>query len=169
MKSVFVIIPLFFSSILFSQKDQFVKDGKQTVYLDIYWKPTKDSTEALYKRHTHYEQGVNLYPMGSCGGPHWSLQGKTNEGLAISLLDGEYIWKTKKGILSSIHVFDKGEYVSCKEYYKNGQLHQFFDYTKKWKNEEHSWCVTIYNKKGEVKSVYYMKKDENGKWPRTKG
>jgi len=107
--------------------------------------------------------------MGQCGGHNWKLKGKTNDDLTISLLDGEYTWTTKKGILSSIHVFDKGEYVSCKEYYKNGQVHQFFDYTKKWEGQEHSWHVSIYDKKGKVRSEYYMKKDANGKWPRMRG
>lgn len=169
MRSLLLLSCLLFSIALLSQKDRSASNGKQIVYLDIFWKPTKDSTEAFYKRYTYYEQGVNLYPMGQCGGHNWKLKGKTNDDLTISLLDGEYTWTTKKGILSSIHVFDKGEYVSCKEYYKNGQVHQFFDYTKKWEGQEHSWHVSIYDKKGKVRSEYYMKKDANGKWPRMRG
>lgn len=105
------------------------KDGKWIIYLDKDWNKIEDSTRALFKRYTWYDHGVNIYPMGRCGGRNYKL--KPNTTGTKALVDGEYKWYDGHGKLSSVHVFQNGEYVSCKEYYTSGELHQFFDYTKK--------------------------------------
>jgi hypothetical protein len=147
------------------------KDGKWIIYWDRNWRSISDSAEAIYYRYTFYSHGTNLYPMGPCGGKGYKLE-KTGEGQdqqsKIKLLDGEYKWYDSKGKLSSIHVFNKGEYVSCKEYYSSGELNQYFDYTKKWQGQEHTWYLTIYDKKGGLIHDYYFRPDKNNLWPATR-
>jgi len=84
-------------------------------------------------------------------------------------LDGEYKWYDEKGRLRFIHSLNKGEYVSYKEFYPSGTIHQQFDYTKLWDNEPHTWCIYIYDKKGNLTTTTYMRKDKNGRWPSTRG
>jgi hypothetical protein len=139
------------------------KDGKWIVYLDDTWKEVKDSSDAKYCRYTYYEHGINLYPMGTCGRKGWILAvpaGSSRVG-KLTLLDGEYEWHDKKGRLSSAHSFTKGEYVFCKEYYSSGKLMQHFDYTMKYKDQPHTWHMTIYDKKENVK-LYYFRKGNSG-------
>jgi hypothetical protein len=143
------------------------KHGKWIIYLDPDWKKVKDSIRGVFIRYTYYDHGTNLYPMGSCGGKNYKLEIKPNslQKDGYQLLDGEYTWYDPKGRLSSVHVFKKGEYISCKEYYSNGTLHQHFDYTKKCEGQDHGWRVDIYNKKGELELQSWMCKDKTGKWP----
>jgi len=146
------------------------KDGKWVVYWDRNWKTINDSSKALYYRYTVYSHGTNLYPMGRCGGKGYKLEtmSESKDKKGIELLDGEYKWYDNKGRLSSIHVFKNGEYVSCKEYFSSGELNQYFDYTKKYQGQELTWCVTIYNKKGELVQDLYFRPDKNSLWPATR-
>lgn len=147
------------------------KDGKWIVYLNDNWKELKDSANAVYCRYTYYDHGANIYPMGPCGKKNYKLEFPRNtngKSGAIKLLDGEYKWLNEKGQLSSVHNFKMGEYIFCKEYFPSGQLSQHFDYTKKWEEQPHTWCLSIYDEKGNLKLEYYMKKDKNGKWPVTR-
>lgn len=141
------------------------KDGKWAVYLDKDWKKIDDSAKASYYRYTYFDHGTNIYPMGQCGGKNYKLDGVAKN----KLLDGEYKWYNGKGILSSVHVFKNGEYVSCKEYYPSGQVSQFFDYTKKCEGQQHGWTVYIYDKKGNLTLTSPTCKDKNGKWPTMRG
>jgi len=65
------------------------KDGKWIVYLDRNWKKVDDSTKAIFFRYTYFDHGVNIYPMGECGGKGYKLEPGTVSNKAI-LLDGEY-------------------------------------------------------------------------------
>jgi hypothetical protein len=137
------------------------KDGKWTVYLDKDWGKTTDSTSALYFRYTWYDHGINVYPMGPCGGKNYKLETAT----AGKLLNGEYKWYDGKGRLSSVHVFESGKYISCKEFFPTGELSQHFDYTKKCDGQPEGWTVFCYNKKGDLILASPTCKDEKGKWP----
>ena len=144
------------------------KDGKWIVYLDNDWKKVDDSTKALFYRYTYFDHGVNIYPMGPCGGKGYKLEANPTGNKPI-LLDGEYKWYDSNDKLSSVHVLKNGEYVSCKEYFATGELSQHFDYTKKCPGQPHGWTVTIYDKKGNVKSSSPTCKDKNGNWPPMRG
>lgn len=141
------------------------KDGRWIVCLDKDWRKTEDSSKVLYYRFTWFEQGVNIYPMGPCGRKGYRLEPALPENGEPVLLDGEYKWYDTDGKLSSVHVFKLGEYISCKEYFRNGKLSQHFDYTKKCEGEDQGWMITIYDKNGMVKTTAMTCKDKNGKWP----
>lgn len=145
------------------------KVGKWTLYLDKDWMVIDDSSNAVYFRYTYYDDGTNIYPMGPTGDKGYTLKPKSTASNQPALLDGEYKWYDSKGRLSSIHVFKNGDYVSCKEYFSNGELSQHFDYTKKCEGHEHGWTVDIYDKKGNVKQTVVVCKDKNGKWSKMRG
>lgn len=143
------------------------KDGKWILYLDRNWKIIEDSSKAVCKRYTYFDHGVNVYPMGPCGGKNYKLEPAlpASEG-KIALLDGEYKWLDDKGRLSSVHVFKNGEYISCKEYFPSGELSQFFDYTKKCEGQNLGWVVYVYDRKGQLVLTSPTCKDKDGNWPR---
>jgi len=129
-----------------------------------------DSAKAIFCRYTYFDHGINVYPMGPCGGKDYKLESTTSsDNPRIKLLDGEYKWYDGKGKLSSVHVFKNGEYVSCKEFYSSGELNQYFDYTKKCEGQPHGWIVYIYDKKGNVTQALPTCKDKNGNWPTMRG
>lgn len=146
------------------------KHGKWIVRLDENWKKVKSPAETVYFRYTWYDHGSNIYPMGECGGKGYKLEVKSNQAVrdTIQVLDGEYTWYNADGKISSVHVLKNGEYISCKEYYPTGELSQYFDYTKKCEGQEHSWCVSIYDKTGKLTSQLMTCKDKNGNWPLTR-
>jgi hypothetical protein len=145
------------------------KDGKWIVYLDNVWKEVKDSSAASFYRYTYYDNGENIYPMGPCGRNGWKLEttNKSETGLKPALLDGDYKWVDKKGQLSSTHVFINGEYQDCKEYFKDGKLSQHFAYTKKFREQAHSYCIYHYSKKGDLK--FYIMHKSRGTWLLSEG
>lgn len=150
--------------------DKGKKHGKWIVYLDNEWKGVKDSSEAIFYRYTYFDHGTNLYPMGSFG-KKWKLESSTcdpSQSDKVKLLDGEYKWIDKDGRAGFIFVIKNGEFISYKEFHPTGELHQHFDYLKKWEGQEHSWCINIYDKKGHLTHESYMKKDKDGNWPRTR-
>lgn len=148
------------------------KNGKWIVWLDKDWKKASDSTTAVYFRYNYFDHGANLYPMGPCGGGGYTLQvvkgGSVKKGNAV-LLDGEYNWVNQKGKIRSTHNLQNGMYVSCKEFYSNGQLQTHFDYTKKCEGQPHSSYTHLYDKKGNLKGSFPFCKDEKGGWPKSKG
>lgn len=175
-KSTLIIILLTMTSFIIGQTSGISqlnakgkKDGKWIVYLDKDWKKVEDSTKALYCRYTYFDQGINIYPMGPCGGKGYKLEPSSADSKKIIVLEGEYKWYDAKGNLSSVHVFKNGEYVSCKEYFSTGELSQYFDYTKKCEGQPHGWEVTVYDKKGNIKLSSMTCKDKNGKWPLMRG
>ena len=137
------------------------KDGKWTVYLDNQWKEVKDSEQAVYYRYTWYAHGTNTSPMGSFGKLTLVPADNDLQKGKPKLLDGEYKWQDKNGQTKFILVLKKGEFISYKEFYKSGQVHQYFDYTKKWQGQPHTYCMTIYDKTGNPKD-YYMRSGESG-------
>lgn len=160
-------IPSFCQNSDLNQKDaNGKKNGRWVVYLDKDWRRTEDSSEAWYYRFTWFDRGTNVYPMGPCGRKGYRLEPSQAKSGKPALLDGEYRWYDATGKLSSVHVFVQGEYVSCKEYFRDGKLSQHFDYTKKCEGDTLGWMVTIYHKNGQIKTTSATCKDENGNWPR---
>jgi antitoxin component YwqK of YwqJK toxin-antitoxin module len=143
--------------------------GKWIVYLDKDWKKV-DSSKAVFSRYTWFDHGVNIYPMGPCGGKGYKLeQPDTGETPYVSPMDGTYKWYDSKDRLSSEHIFKNGVYVSCKEYLRTGELSQHFDFTKKCEGQEHGWTVYIYDKKGNIVQALPTCRNKNGKWPVMRG
>lgn len=154
------------SSQSFNQLDSAGKrHGKWIIYLDNNWKRIDDSAKASFKRISYFDHGVHVYPMGPCGKKGYKLEHSSTNESKIPLLDGEYRWHDEKCNVTSVHVFNKGEYVSCKEY-SSGRLQQFFDYSKKCEGQDESWSVFIYDKKGQQKHAYCVCKDKQGRWPK---
>jgi hypothetical protein len=178
MKTFILLVTLFISQLISAQPEKInqtdsagKRHGKWQRYLDQQWKTVNDSSQAVYFRYTFYDHGINLHPMGPCGKKGWNLVTPeiTNKQAGIQMLDGEYKWYDTKGRLVSAHVFSKGEYVSYKEYYRSGKLHSFFDYTRRFNNQPHSWYSCEYDKAERVKYEGYVKKDEKGHWPLMRG
>lgn len=138
------------------------KQGKWIVYWDDNWKEVNDSSKASFYRYTFFDNGENIYPMGPCGKKGWKLETTNKSESKPALVDGEYKWKDKNGKLSSTHVFLKGEYQECKEYFSDGKLSQHFAYTKKFRDQPNTYCIYHYNKKGELK--FYIMHKSRGAW-----
>lgn len=148
------------------------KNGKWILYLDKTGAKLSDSLGASFCRYTYYDHGTHIYPMGnfiSKNGKIVAAENNSNQYSKIKLLDGEYKCLDSKGRVKFIHVFKNGEYISYKEFYKSGKLHTFFDYTKHWQEQAHSWYWCVYNKKGKVQYEDYTKRDDHGHWPPMRG
>jgi len=142
--------------------------GTWMVYWDNNWNHT-DSTKATYCWYTHYDHGQNLRPMAGRD-RHWKMvpsDSTSHAGNGPVLLDGEYKWYDETGVLRSVDVFKKGEYVSYKCYHPNGKLIQWFDYTKNWEGQPHSWYITEYDDRGHLQREGYFKRDRKKQWPVT--
>jgi len=174
MKKTFLITCLLFTLSVFSQEPINQRDaagkkhGVWIVWLDTDWKLAKDSTSAAYYRYNYFNHGANIYAMGPWGGKNTKMEGIPNSVVKkgnAKRLDGVYKWYNSKGQLVSEHVLKDGWYVSFKEYFPaTGQLQTFFDYTKHDGGDEHSYLMTIYNKKGEkTLSNYAYTNDGGGK------
>jgi antitoxin component YwqK of YwqJK toxin-antitoxin module len=135
------------------------KDGKWSVYLDSKWKEVKDNSQAVYSRYTWYEHGTNLCSMGSFEDLTLVPSDNNLQMGQPKLLNGEYKWIDKNGQTKFILVLKDGEFVSYKEYYKSGKMHEYFDYTKKWQGQPHTYWICIYDKEGKAQSYFYT----NGK------
>lgn len=135
------------------------KDGKWITYWDKNWKTVKDSSKARYFRYNVFISGKEVYPMGPCGKKGWKLEGDTTG----KWLDGRYNWYNEKGILVSSHLFKKGEYVDCKEYYPNGKVQQHFAYGQKYRDWPNTWVLYMYDKDGKAK-YYAFYNDKTAGW-----
>ena len=148
------------------------KHGTWIVWLDKDWKLAKDSMSAVYFRYNYFDHGHSVYAMGSWGGKGNKLEVNTEidskKGNA-NMLDGIYKWYNSKGQLRSEHILKNGNYVSFREYYSDGQIQSYFDYTKHCDTQEHSWYIYTYNKKGEKTSQVCVSADKNGKWLPSRG
>ena len=142
------------------------KHGKWVLYLDEDWHIANDSANAKFCRYTYFDHGVNLYPMGACGGKGFILVSSKDSSTSSGQLHGKYVWYDSHSRLKSEHFFDRGEYVYCKEFYPNGTLQQYFNYKKVNVDSEISWTVTGYKKSGEQKFQFVFCKDKNGRWPK---
>lgn len=167
-KSILTVVLFSITTLCISQTNQLDSDGrkngKYTIYLDKNWRKTKDSTKAIFYRYTYFIHGTNIYPNAYGGLKNYKLEGDTTN----KILNGEYKWYDGDGKLRSVHVLINGEYVSCKVYYKNGNLYQYFDYTKKGDNQEHGWTLYNYDKEGNLNYSFVYAPNEEGYWPRTR-
>ena len=146
------------------------KDGKWVLYLDNKGDKLKDSVGAAYWRYTYYDHGVHIYPMEGFITKDGKIESADNKQAGkIKMLDGEYKCYDSKGHLRFIHVFKNGEYISYKEFYTSGELQEYFDYTKHYEGQPHSWYIYTYDKTGKVTYEGWTKKDETGHWPAMAG
>lgn len=147
----------------YSQNGEFDSDGKKhntwIIYLDNMWSET-DSSTALYYRYTNFEHGINTLPMGPSGKKGWQLIPEISKNTQPIKLNGEYKWIDEKGTIRSVHEFENGKYLSCKEYDKSGELEQHFDYKAQYRDEPNTYYVILYNKEKETKFV--MRNGANG-------
>lgn len=144
------------------------KHGKHKLYLDKYWNTVSDSMQAVYFKYTYYDHGLDTRPFGKGGSNKlWKMRTQVDTAAqkGIKILNGDYRWHDPKGRLMYWHVFKDGEYVMYKEFYETGELHHVFDCTKQSKGEPWSWYKITYDKKGNVISENFVKKDEKGNWP----
>lgn len=148
------------------------KHGKWILYLDGLGAKVNDSTQAELYRYTWYDHGTHLQPMGHFTNKQGKVL-KNGQELDLSgpaqLLDGEYKCYNKDKHLKFIHQFNKGEYISYKEFYVTGELQSHFDYMKHADGQPQSWLLTVYKKDGSIQYQEMIKKDEHGKWPKMKG
>jgi hypothetical protein len=136
------------------------KHGKWLVYLDNNWKEVSDSSQAVYRRFTIYDNGFNIFPMGPSGKKGWKLRPETagNSGL----LNGEYSWVKPNGEVNSTHSFTDGQYNDCKEYDSNGNMIQHFDFSKRYKDELNTYFLYQYDKNANLKRFYIMRNGREG-------
>ena len=152
-----------FDATSFAQLNQYDstkrKTGKWIVNWDRNWKEVKDSSKARYFRYNVYINGKDVYPMGPCGRKGWRLEGDTT----AKFLDGRYNWYNDKGILTSTHLFKKGEYLDCKEYYPDGKtVQQHFAYGQKYRDWPNTWVLYMYDKDGKAKFFAFYNDKTNG-------
>ncbi|MCW3085278.1 MAG: hypothetical protein JWP12_2644 [Bacteroidetes bacterium] len=179
MKTIFILSTILLSfSAAYSQTEPLnqldsagKKDGKWILYLDYKGDKLKDSVDAAYWRYTYYDNGVHIYPMEGFISENGKIEstGNSKQTSKIKILDGEYKCFDSEGHLRFIHVFKNGEYISYKEFYKSGALQEYFDYTKHYEGQPHSWYIYTYDKTGEVTYEGWTKKDANGHWPPMRG
>lgn len=148
-----------------------LKDGYWIIYLNKYGKRVVDTVVTrFYWRYTYFDHGKNIYPMGRFISKKGKIDGPSvipSNNDAI-LLNGEYKCY-EKGRLRYVHVFKNGYYVSYKEFYANGQIAVFFDYTKHAEGQPNSWYMTCYDPSGRITREQWVKKDEKGHWPKMRG
>ena len=135
------------------------KQGTWIVYLNNNWTEVNDSSKASFSRYTYCEDGRNMHPMGHCD-KNWKfvhIGGNDLKSGRIKLLDGVYTWTDNNGKTRCKAEFNNGECLYFKWFYPSGAPQSDFDYTKKWKDQPHSYSVSEYDKKGGVKSWYYGK------------
>lgn len=172
MKTIHLLFFLGIFTSLNAQKNQFNRldvnndpHGTWMVFWDSNWQNT-DSTKAMYYWYTHYDHGQNLRPMAGRD-KKWKMVSadSTKHTAGPVLMDGEYRWYDENGLLRSVDVFKKGEYVSYKCYHPNGKLIQWFDYTRNWEGQPHSWYLAEYDDRGHLQREGYFKRDRKKHWP----
>jgi hypothetical protein len=135
------------------------KDGKWVIYLNMNWKSVKDSSNASFYRYAYYYKGINIDQMGWCR-KKWKVihsGGNNSQVGRIKALDGEYTWMDNKGKTMCIANFNNGECLSFKWFYSSGLPQSVWDYTKKYDGQIHSYWISIYDRKGNVKEYYFRK------------
>jgi len=139
------------------------KHGNWVVYLDNNWKEMTDSNTASFCRYAYFENGINIEPMDPCGkgwyfinaGGNNARKGKT------TILDGEYTWTDNRNNTRLIAAFKNGEPRYIKWFSPNGLRQSYYDYTKKWKNQDHSYFITTYDQNG-VATYSFWRKGPDG-------
>ncbi len=172
MRKLLLLLLFFFSVVAITAQglnkldEEGKKQGRWELYYNQYWKVLKDSTNAVYYWYTEYDHGKRVYTEAQWGRKSFKFQDSLfskQEG-KIKLLDGKYTWYDKKGNISSVHVFKNGNPVWWKQYHPNGKIYLYFDYIHKCEDEPLSWCLYIYDKKGELKYTSWVSKGCGGTW-----
>ena len=158
-----------FSTLLYSQdtlnrfdKDS-KKDGPWILYYNSYWKVVKDSSKASYYAYTYYDHGMRTITEATWGSKNGKLidSSVSNQHMGkIKLLDGRYTWYDKNGRFFSTHYFNKGKFISCKQYYPSGKVYLDFDYMKTREGQPHTYHMYIYEKNGTLESDFHVRKCE---------
>lgn len=140
------------------------KHGKWIVYLGTHWKPVTDSNKAVFYKYTYYDHGFNIYNNEVPPRKGWKLDtsGRSpQQNGKIALLDGEYKWVDKNGKITFISIFKNGIPVLMLDSNPSNKLqHDTWNYLEHWRNQPHSFFVSISDKKGSLKN-YYMHKTIN--------
>lgn len=152
------------------------KNGKWIDYLDAKWRVVKDTSKAVYCGYNFYDHGENtlrITPFRPIRFYH-KLEVTHDEVQLVNgkkILSGEYKWLDKKGRVVSIDSFKNGEHIWVKDYdwdrfgiyilgwnkKMTGKLHGYVDYRKTYEGQPNSYYIEEYDKKGNIKSYYYMK------------
>jgi hypothetical protein len=74
---------------------------------------------------------------------------------SIVIMSGVYtILKNQRKVCEE--TFSNGKPVYCKTYYRNGNVNEFGDFTKKFESQECSYYVTMYNESGKVEAEGFI-------------
>lgn len=140
------------------------RNGKWLIYVDKNWKAVKDTNIASFK----------LYELFLNGKSNYHLIGKRkhtgNLGSKIDtinkLLDGEYKWYDKQGILTDWYIFKKGDIVMQKHYSKNGDILDYSDYNITYDNEPYSFGMYLRDYRKSQSNVYtfFIYRKGNSGW-----
>lgn len=140
------------------------KNGSRIIYLDKSWKEVTDSNTASFCRYAYFENGINIQPMDPCGKGWYFINsgGSTVLKGSAKILDGVYTWSDINGNSRCIASFRNGECVYVKWLNPSGSMKTYYDYTKKWKGQDHSYFITSYDQNG-IATYSYWRKDQ-GSW-----
>lgn len=135
------------------------KHGEWLLYLDYNWKVVKDSSKAVYARFVYFDHGENTGTFGQRGFNGWTYE-PTNDTAGkneIILPDGEYKSYDKKGRLRIEQTFNNGRPLHYRSYRKTGEVQLVMDFTKKWKDQPHTYALYQHKKGGDV-WMYFVHK-----------
>lgn len=141
------------------------KHGKWEMYLSVGWKNVSSSKDATYLRYTYYDHGTNLYPFGTLGTKRYKLLHEGDDekqANGLKLMNGTYKWLDKKGRLLFLHQIKNGEYVLYQDYRKAGELKTEMDYSQKYMEQEHTYKMTTYDKRGKPTVFFHQQTDKWG-------
>lgn len=142
---------------------------KSLIYLDSNLNVVTDNSNAVFSYYTYLINGKNIYPkLKNYSGNNYELKMKLNNSSMDKKLNGIITYFDSKGRMSSQHTFKNGEYISIKEFDKKGRLQQYFDFREKSSCDSLSYCVYQNSKKRTSIKSFYIQRNENGEWPRTK-
>lgn len=137
------------------------RHGSWKIYLNSNWEEVNDTAHAAFVRDAHYEHGVDLTATGDRKGLH--IEKNSDDKNGAELLNGEYKWLSKKNELKYVDVFENGKYVSHTKYV-NGKKAQFADHKVQWRNEPHTFRITLFPRKEGGKEEYYFMRNGTEGW-----
>jgi antitoxin component YwqK of YwqJK toxin-antitoxin module len=140
------------------------RSGKWLIYVDKNWKEVKDTNVASFK----------LYELFLNGKANYHLIGKRkHEGKLESsidtinkLLDGDFKWYDKQGLLTDWYIFNKGDIVMHKYFSKNGDIKEYSDYNITYDNEPYSFGMYLNNYRRDQQNTYtfFIYRNGNRDW-----
>jgi hypothetical protein len=139
------------------------KHGPWIVYLDNNWKEVTDSTKASFSRYAYFYNGINNQPVDPCQQGWYFLNngGNNLQRGRTKLLDGQYTWTDNRGNTRCVALFKNGECQYFKWYYPSGTIQTYYNYTKNWKDQDHSYFISAYDKNG-IATYSYWRKGPDG-------